>query len=126
MSWSFAQVSNSTVWLAGLPDGATAWVKVCQAAMSDDCPQGSFSLTASAEPHQTAPIAAKAARRRSIVPFPRRRARACISRFNFVIRIAVTLLRRRDGRSAYSRLFPLEIGPAFLNEGGAAFVGIVG
>src|ERR1700761_6062768 len=99
MSWSDAQVSNSTVWLAGLPEGAMAWVKTCHAAMSDDWPQGSGSLTASAGAAHANRIAARPARRRNIFL-------GC----NFVIRIGGSLIpKTQGGRRLFPVLFAVEI-----------------
>src|SRR5215469_10243766 len=103
MSWSEAQVSNSTLWLAGLPEGATIWVNVCHAAMSEDWPQGSFSLMAQAGTAQNPIKVAKPAQRCNIFQSSRRTTRGSHGKFNFVIPIEITLTQEtQDG----ARLFP--------------------
>src|ERR1700733_14517127 len=91
MSWSVAQVSSSTVWFAGLPEGARACVKTSQAAMSEDSPQGNFSSSAMAGPAYAAMMAAKPIKLNNIFLVPAPTVEGRNGEFNIVLRIEPTL-----------------------------------
>src|SRR3569623_125999 len=106
MSWSVAQVSNSTLRWRGVPEGATACVKVRQAAMSDDSPQGSLS-PALADPAHATTMTATPINRRSIFVFPPPAVRGRHSGFNVILRIDSMLELKTRNRTGLFRILYL-------------------
>src|ERR1700722_3569335 len=102
MSWSVAHVSSSTVWLVGLPEGARACVKICQAAMSDDSPQGNLSSAAMAGPAQAAMMAAKPNNQGNIFLSPAPKVRMRHGGFKIVLQIDLLANLRRGMARIYS------------------------
>src|SRR5579859_6415931 len=83
-----------------------AWVRVCQAAMSDDCPQGNLSSAAPAGPAHAARMAAKPNSRGNIFLSPALTVNGRHGGFNIVLRIEPTPeLKTRDETQLF--LYPI-------------------